>query len=158
MKRIITMVIALFIIGFPLLAHSPDKIEEKPAYEVIRAIEPEPFEVFECTAYDLSVQSCGKNIEHPAFGITASGYSLRNHSRESSMAIAVDPSIIPLGSEVLIVFENERHSKYTGIYKAVDTGTAIKGNRIDIFFGDHGESVSEEALQFGRVYAKIYRI
>lgn len=158
MKKIITIMMALFIVGFPLLAHSPERNTEKPVYEVIRATTPEPFEVFECTAYDLSVQSCGKNVTHPAFGITASGYSLKNHSRESSMAIAVDPSVISLGSEVLIVFDSEKHSKYTGIYKAVDTGSAIKGKRIDIFFGDYGESVSEEALRFGRVYARIYRV
>lgn len=74
------------------------------------------------------------------------------------MSIAVDPSVIPLGSEVLIVFDDDRRSKYTGIYKAVDTGGAIKGNRIDIFFGDYGESISEEAIKFGRANAKVYRI
>lgn len=51
--------------------------------------------------------------------------------------IAVDPSVIPLGTRVYI--------DGLGEYIAADTGSAIVGNRIDIHF----ESV-EEALQFGR--------
>lgn len=50
--------------------------------------------------------------------------------------IAVDPSVIPYGSEVII----NGHT-----YVAEDCGGAIKGNRIDIFFNTH-----EEAEQFGR--------
>lgn len=82
MKRIITLVIALFIIGFPLLAHSPEKKEIRSFNETIKATEPVPFEVFECTAYDLSVQSCGKIPSHPAFGITASGFSEESFQRK----------------------------------------------------------------------------
>ena len=110
---------------------------------------------YKITAYDLSYQSCAKSPDHPAYGITASGKSLKNHSRETAMAIAVDPKQIPLGSDVLIVFSGSR-SKYTGIYKAVDTGSAIKNNRIDIFFGDHKENVSDEAINFGVSSADVY--
>lgn len=110
---------------------------------------------FEITAYDLSYQSCQKTPEHPAYGITASGVSLKNHTRESAMAIAVDPNQIPLGSKVLIVFEDSSRAKYSGVYTAVDTGGAINGNRIDIFFGDEKENVSNEALNFGRSMAKV---
>lgn len=109
-----------------------------------------------CTAYDLSYQSCEKYPDHPYYGITASGKSLKDHTRESAMSIAVDPNVIPLGSNVLIVFDENKHKKYTGIYKAVDTGSAIKGNKIDIFFGDEKENVSQETMEFGRVKAKAY--
>ena len=51
-------------------------------------------------------------------------------------------------------FLGER-SKYNGVYTAVDTGGAINGNRIDIFFGDEKENVSQEALEFGRSSAKV---
>lgn len=58
--------------------------------------------------------------------------------------IAVDPTIIPLGSMVYI--EAPANVRYqtmpdgtvvdaNGYYKAVDTGSAIKGNHIDIYFG-----------------------
>lgn len=112
------------------------------------------FETFECTAYDLSVQSCGKLPSHPAYGITANGTNLRGQTREMAMAIAVDPNVIPMGSNVYIEFDGER-SKYNGIYKAVDTGGAIKGHRIDVFFGDSQNVVSQEALNFGRANARV---
>lgn len=110
---------------------------------------------YKTTAYDLSYQSCAKPPNHPAYGITASGASLKGHTRQSAMAIAVDPNHIPLGSKVLLVFSGER-AKYNGVYTAVDTGSAIKQNRIDVFFGDHGENVSREAVKFGVSNADVY--
>ena len=43
--------------------------------------------------------------------------------------IAVDPNVIPLGSTVYI-------PQFDMTFKAIDTGSAIKGNRIDIYFGN----------------------
>lgn len=58
-----------------------------------------------------------------AGGPTASGVMPRaNHT------IAVDPTVIPLGTKV--VFNSIE-------YTAEDTGSAIIGNRIDLFFDDH---------------------
>lgn len=55
--------------------------------------------------------------------------------------IAVDPKIIPLGSEV----------KIDGVvYVAEDTGGAIKGKRIDVFVDNH-----EEAMERGVKQCKI---
>lgn len=102
------------------------------------------------TAYDLSVQSCGKTLDSPGYGMTASGESLEGHSLWSARAIAVDPSVIPLGSEVRIVFDDSECEQYNGIYRAVDTGGGVTGNHIDLFFGDTGsEYPSNEALSFG---------
>lgn len=56
--------------------------------------------------------------------------------------VAVDPSVIPYGSEVII---NEH------TYIAEDCGGAVKGNRIDILFETH-----KEALQFGVQYAEVH--
>ena len=57
--------------------------------------------------------------------------------------VAVDPKVIPLGSQVEINGQ---------VYWAEDTGSAIVGNRIDIFMESR-----EEALSWGRQYvtAKI---
>lgn len=147
---VIVSFISVFLINFT------EAVEHyEPKYEIYSIEKTHPI-TFECTAYDLSYQSCQKNPDHPLFGITASGVSLRNHSRKSAMAIAVDPKVIPLGSKVLIVFKDKMREQYSGIYRAVDTGGAIKGNRIDVFFGDFGEKVSSEAMRFGRVNADVY--
>ena len=104
----------------------------------------------EVTAYDLSVQSCGKSLGHPEYGVTASGISLAGHTLESARAIAVDPNVIPLGSKVKIQFNEVSMQQYNGVYTAVDTGGAIKGNRIDLFFGDFGSNhPSSKTMDFG---------
>ena len=110
----------------------------------------------EVTAYDLSVQSCGKSLDHPGYGVTASGFNLSDHTLESARAIAVDPDIIPLGSKVHIKFKSPHLRKLNGVYNAVDTGGDIQGNRIDLFFGDYKSNYpSQEAMDFGRQEAKI---
>jgi 3D (Asp-Asp-Asp) domain-containing protein len=78
------------------------------------------------TAYCACESCCGKSD-----GITASGVKARaNHT------IAVDRNVFPLGTHIL----------YNGTeYVAEDTGGAIKGNRIDIYFDNHSE-----ALEWGR--------
>lgn len=59
-------------------------------------------------------------------------------------SIAVDPSIIPYGSQV----EINGHT-----YTAHDTGGAIKGNRIDVYFDNH-----QDALNFGVQRAEVFLI
>lgn len=83
------------------------------------------------TAYTAGKESTGKEPGHPAYGITRSG-----SKAEEGRTIAVDPAVIPLGTTVLI--------EGIGIRTAEDTGSAIKGTRIDVFMND-----LQEALQFG---------
>ena len=52
---------------------------------------------------------------------------------------AVDPEVIPLGTELTIKGE-----KMSLTVKAVDTGSAVKGKRIDVFF----DGSVEEAMNF----------
>lgn len=106
----------------------------------------------EVTAYDLSEASCNKGASHPSYGITASGMSLEGHTWESARAIAVDPSVIPLGAQVRIKFDDPEWQYLDGVYTAVDTGGAINGNRIDLFMG---EGAHAEAMAFGRRTAKV---
>src|SRR5699024_3481632 len=68
-------------------------------------------------------------------GITATGIDLR--SNPSIKVIAVDPSLIPLGSRVWV--------EGYGVAIAGDVGGAIKGNRIDVYV--QSESAAE---QWGR--------
>lgn len=55
--------------------------------------------------------------------------------------IAVDPKVIPYGSEVVI---------FGNTYIAEDCGSAVKGNHIDIVFDTH-----QEALEFGIQYTEV---
>ena len=63
--------------------------------------------------------------------------------------IAVDPRVIPLGTKLYI--ETTDGSYTYGYSIAADTGGAIKGNKVDLFFPSHGE-----ALQFGRKTVNVY--
>lgn len=104
------------------------------------------------TAYDLSVASCGKDRKHPEYGITYSGTRAAE-----GRTVAVDPKVIPLGSSVRITFPEE-YSYMDGIYVAEDTGRLIKGNSIDIFFGEDkvgSKDVNKKALDFGVQYVEV---
>ena len=82
------------------------------------------------TTYDLSVESCGKLPSHPEYGITRSGKRVIYKT-----TVAVDPNYIPLGSILYITFP-KKYESMNGIYKAMDTGNAVKGNIIDIYVGE----------------------
>ena len=84
------------------------------------------------TAYTASCNGCS--------GITATGINLK--ANPHLKVIAVDPSVIPLGSKVWV--------EGYGYAIAGDTGGAIKGNKIDIFMADRSA-----ALAFGRKQVKI---
>jgi 3D (Asp-Asp-Asp) domain-containing protein len=105
------------------------------------------------SAYDLSLASCGKDLSHPEYGITRTGTRARR-----GRTIAVDPRVIPLGRKVYIVFP-KKYRHMNGIYVAEDTGTKIKGYRVDIFWGEDGEGkkqIRKEACSFGRRKVEIY--
>ncbi|WIT25799.1 hypothetical protein [Bacillus phage SPO1L1] len=84
------------------------------------------------TAYTASCAGCS--------GITTTGIDLR--SNPDMKVIAVDPSIIPLGSRV--------HVEGYGYAIAGDTGGAIKGNKIDIFVPNR-----QDALAWGVRTVKV---
>lgn len=89
------------------------------------------------THYDCCVGCCGKDD-----GITASGV----HATPG-VTVAVDPTVIPLGSDVMVDYgDGEIH-----YYRADDTGGAVKGNHIDLCVDTH-----EEALQLGRRTATVF--
>ena len=62
----------------------------------------------------------------------------------AGQSIAVDPDVIPYGSEIEI--NGTR-------YIAHDCGGAIKGNRIDVYFDNH-----QDALDFGVQYREVFLI
>lgn len=65
--------------------------------------------------------------------------------------IAVDPSVIPMGSTVYITGYSSPHLPSKGmIAKASDMGGSVKGNRIDIFLP------TKDAMDFGLQNIKVY--
>ena len=84
------------------------------------------------TAYTAGVASTGKSEGHPQYGITASGAKV-----QEGRTIAVDPKIIPMGWWVYI--------EGIGFRRAEDTGSAIKGNKIDVYYESEAY-----AKKFGR--------
>lgn len=81
------------------------------------------------TAYTAGYESTGKTEAHPAYGITFSGTRV-----QEGRTVAVDPSIVPLGSTLYI--------EGVGIRKAEDTGKAIRGRKIDVYIEDLHEARS----------------
>lgn len=99
-------------------------------YPVASVIPPPEYEI---TGYCKCVKCCGKWTNYP----TKSGIW-----PEEGITMAVDPKVIPLGREVYI--------EGVGIRTAQDTGSAIKGRRIDLYFKHH-----EDALRWGRQRRKV---
>lgn len=80
-------------------------------------------------------------------GITATGIDVRSTIYKDGMRIiAVDPSIIPLGSVVYVELSGGMAFKAI----AADTGGAIKGYKIDVLVASESE-----ARQLGRQSAVI---
>lgn len=97
----------------------------------------------EATAYDVSIESCGKTD-----GITASGFDLTGHTWQTARCVAADWSVFPKGSKLYIEFEGA--PKYNGIYYVRDKGGAIKGRRIDLFI-----ETRQGCINFGRRKARV---
>lgn len=104
--------------------------------------------IYTVSAYDLSVESCGKSRNSKGFGRTASGFNLANQSRESAMTIAADTRILKMGTKVYLNFISSHVKKYNGVYTVRDTGGAIKGRKLDLYFGDD-PGVHQRAMNFG---------
>jgi 3D (Asp-Asp-Asp) domain-containing protein len=102
------------------LAQTADQMVLSSAGEPNRYIRKIPCKL---TAYTNSFDSTGKHPGDPGYGITASGQPAKE-----GLTIAVDPEIIPLHSVVYI--------PGIGVRYAEDTGGAVKGNHIDVFFND----------------------
>lgn len=108
--------------------------------------EPEPILLgeFKTTAYCTCVKCCGIwSQEHPSR--VGTDYVQRTKSGTiptEGRTVAVDPDVIPFGT-VLIIDGHE--------YIAEDSGAAVKGNVVDIYFASH-----EAAVNYGVQTKTIY--
>lgn len=119
----------------------PAGIEDDKENKVITAADGSSYEY---TAV-IDVKATAYHRVEEGGTITASGTTTQYGT------IAVDPSVIPLGSRVYVVSNGGDKSWSYGPGLAEDTGGLIKGARIDLFF-----MTGDEATQFGVRPAKVY--
>ena len=116
--------------------------DDTPAHEPLRLDQAHVLENVTVTYYCICQRCCGKAPDHPAYGITASGRRATPY-----VSVAVDPSVIPLGADVLVDYgDGEIH-----YYRADDTGSGVGSRHIDLCVGSHAE-----ALQMGHRTATVY--
>ena len=117
----------------PTILSEPEPIITEPQKEVISLGE------YKLTAYCPCEKCCGSWALNRPNGIV---YGASGNELKSGYSIAVDPSVIPYGTEVII----------NGVtYRADDCGGAIEGNRIDVYFDTH-----EGAVELGVRYADVF--
>ncbi|MNC46581.1 Cell wall-binding protein YocH precursor [compost metagenome] len=98
---------------------------------------------FEVTAYTNGYESTRKRRGHKDYGRTASGVITKE-----GRTVSADPNILPIGTIIYIDGVGKR--------RVEDTGSAIKGYKLDLFIED-----LQEAKNFGRkigVKVKIIKL
>nr|WP_066248971.1 3D domain-containing protein [Neobacillus drentensis] len=122
----------------PIIAHakkksaSPIKLTSSTRSKETKKVKETKEITVKATAYTASCEGCS--------GITKTGINIKDNPEKK--VIAVDPSVIPLGSKVYV--------EGFGEAIAADTGGAIKGKRIDIFIPSE-----RDALEFGVKKLKV---
>jgi 3D (Asp-Asp-Asp) domain-containing protein len=107
----------------PVVRIIPPPVEQTaPEPEEAAVASAEVHVIEECTVTWYTADTCGKAPDHPAYGITASGLPV-----EEGVTCAVDPAVIPLGSEVRVLYADGS----AGTFRATDTG--VKGEWVDIY-------------------------
>ncbi len=108
-----------------------------------------------CSTYSkskLNVESWGKVLWKISSGF---GDGVKDYKLIPYRTIAVDPKIIPYGTVIfipqakgkMIELPNGTKVMHDGYFFAGDTGSAIKGNHIDIFTGITSENLFPEVIR-----------
>lgn len=95
------------------------------------------------TGYTAGVESTGKNPDHPGYGITYSGIKVK---RDLYSTIAADLDVFPIGTILFI--------PGYGYGVVADKGSAIKGNKIDLYYN----TVDDVYNQWGKQTVDVYVI
>jgi len=93
------------------------------------------------TGYTAGVESTGKTPDHPMYGITFSGVKVK---RDLYSTIAADLDIYPIGTILYI-------PDY-GFGVVADKGSAIQGNKIDLYY----ETVDDVYEKWGKKRVDVY--
>ena len=102
--------------------------------------------------------NAGKSLSYSKkLTVTATAYTASSGSKTASGrvaqygVIAVDPKVIPLGTKLYVESTDDGKTWKYGYCVAGDTGGAIKGNKIDLYYNSE-----KECVQFGRRSAVVY--
>lgn len=127
----------------PFREEAEIKIEETPRAEDVLDFNSAKQLLVEATAYTNNAED---TVTFDGRVLTRSGYDVTDTILYEGMRIiAVDPAVIPLGTRVYV--------EGFGMAIALDTGSAIKGNKIDVMMDS-----KEEAVTFGRQPLTIWVI
>ena len=68
-------------------------------------------------------------------------------TKPDANTVAADPAVLPLGSRIKL---SGLHQRYNGVYTVMDTGSKVRGRRIDLYIRN-----CREAVRFGRRSARV---
>lgn len=98
---------------------------------------------------DLEFEEPDANSKNAPRAFQATAYSLRGRTASGVETrqgiVAADPRVLPLGSVIELKAGN-----YSGVYTVHDTGSAVKGNLVDVWMPS-----TKEARKFGRRSVKL---
>ena len=138
MKKYLTIILSIiFIVATLNIGQKPEKmineiVLDEPSAEISTYSDYQNLGEFRITYYCPCAKCCEKSD-----GITATG-TIATEGR----TVAVDPTVIPYGS--ILVIDGKT-------YVAEDCGSAIKSNKIDIYVDDH-----QKALDLGVNYFEVF--
>lgn len=124
-----------------LISSATTVVSEPPSLEEAIDWTQYPKRTVVATGYTAGVESTGKSPGHPSYGITYSGVKVK---RDLYSTVAADLRVFPIGTILFI-------PDY-GYGVVADKGSAIKGNKIDLFY----ETVDDVYEQWGKKTVDVY--
>ncbi|HWJ79108.1 MAG TPA: 3D domain-containing protein [Niallia sp.] len=125
------------------ISSSKEVAGKPPLLEEMKDWSQYPTKQVVATGYTAGFESTGKNPNHPQFGITYSGVKVK---RDLYSTIAADINVFPIGTVLFI-------PNY-GFGVVADTGSAIHGNKLDLYY----ETVDDVYSQWGKKTLDVYII
>lgn len=122
---------------------SSEQIEGAETLEEVVNYQQYPSQTVLATGYTAGAESTGKTPDHPEYGITYSGVKVK---RDLYSTIAADLSVFPLGTILFI--------PGYGFGVVADKGSAITGNKIDLYY----ETIDDVYNQWGKKQVDVYMI
>ncbi|MET3699466.1 3D (Asp-Asp-Asp) domain-containing protein [Bacillus oleivorans] len=124
-----------------LISSAKPVVSEPPTLEEAIDWSQYPKRTVVATGYTAGVESTGKSPGHPSYGITYSGVKVK---RDLYSTVAADLRVFPIGTILFI--------PGYGYGVVADKGSAIKGDRLDLFY----ETVDDVYDQWGKKTVEVY--
>lgn len=122
---------------------SSEQIDGAETLEEVVNYQQYPSQTVLATGYTAGAESTGKTPDHPEYGITYSGVKVK---RDLYSTIAADLTIFPLGTILFI--------PGYGFGVVADKGSAITGNKIDLYY----ETIDDVYNHWGKKQVDVYMI